>query len=94
MKPESYIFIGVGVLLVWWVLDHQVSPDDVTANLSVGQLAGSGATGGTLLGAGLIAPVWTQDESNNFNNSMNQEIQSEGDSGSLWNDFINGVTGG
>jgi hypothetical protein len=93
-KYEPLIFVGIGVALIWWVLDNQVSPDDVTANLSVGQLAGSGATGGTLLGAGLIAPVATQSEVDQFNNTMNAEQQSEGFWGNLWGDFANDLSGG
>jgi hypothetical protein len=37
---EPLIFIGIGVALIWWVLDNQVSQADVLSTATNGQLVG------------------------------------------------------
>ena len=47
MKPESLIFLAIGVGLVWYVLEHQTTPQDVI----------NSSTPGALIWAGLTAAV-------------------------------------
>jgi hypothetical protein len=37
---EPLIFIGIGVALIWWVLDNQVTQEDVLSTATTGQLVG------------------------------------------------------